>query len=267
MKSFSIILADIFSTGMYKISESLMEISYKNGEMQMIYPYGFYYDYTMIILIPAILLTLYAQGKVRSNFEKYLRVPTRRGYSGAQVARILLDQNGLRDIPIEIARGQLTDHYDPTRRVLRLSGEVYQGSSIAAVSVAAHEVGHAIQHANRYVPLSLRNAIFPVARFGSSAAWGFIMIGFLIPSLGGLMDIGILLFAAAVLFQIITLPVEFNASRRALELLDSNGLIYSAEEEEGAQNVLRAAALTYVAAMASGIAQLARLILIRNRRR
>lgn len=233
----------------------------------MFSPYGFFrFDPTMIILIPAIIFTLYAQGKVKSNFAKYLRVPTRKGYTGVQVARALLDQHGLQHISIELARGQLSDHYDPTKRVLRLSGEVYQGSSIASVSVAAHEVGHAIQHANGYIPLSLRNMVFPVARFGSSAAWFFIMIGLLIPSLGGLMDVGILLFGAAVVFQLITLPVEFNASSRALRLLDANGIIVD-EEAKGAQSVLKAAALTYVAAMASGIAQLLRLILIRNRRR
>ncbi|HHZ00912.1 MAG TPA: zinc metallopeptidase [Sedimentibacter sp.] len=231
----------------------------------MYVPYGLY-DPTMIILIPAIILTLYAQSKVQTNFAKYLRVPARRGYTGAQVARMLLNQNGLHDIPIEAAQGQLGDHYDPVKRVLRLSGQVAQGSSIASVSVAAHEVGHAIQHANGYAPLSIRNMIFPVARFGSSAAWLFIIAGLLIPSLGGLMDIGILLFAAAVLFQLITLPVEFNASSRALEMLDANGYIYD-EEIKGAKNVLNAAALTYVAAMASGLAQLMRLMLIRNRRR
>ncbi|SDK39080.1 zinc metallopeptidase [Natronincola ferrireducens] len=233
----------------------------------MFYSYGFWgFDPTVIILIPAIILTLYAQGRVKSNFTKYSRVPTRKGYSGVQVARVLLDQHGLQDIPIEVTRGQLSDHYDPTKRVVRLSGEVYQGNSIASISVAAHEVGHAIQHANGYAPLSLRNMVFPIARFGSSAAWGFIMVGLLIPSLGGLMDIGILLFGAAVAFQLITLPVEFNASSRALRLLNANGFIVG-EEATGAQNVLRAAALTYVAAMASGIAQLMRLILIRNRRR
>lgn len=233
----------------------------------MFYPYGFFpFDPTMLILLPAIVFTLYAQSKVKSNFGRYLNVPTQKGYSGAQVARMFLNQSGLQDIPIELAKGQLSDHYDPIKRVLRLSGEVYQGSSIASVSVAAHEVGHAIQHSNGYMPLSLRNMIFPIARFGSSAAWGFIMIGLFIPSLGGLMDIGILLFGAAVAFQLITLPVEFNASSRALELLDSNGIIVD-EEKKGAKDVLRAAALTYVAAMASGIAQLARLILIRNRRR
>ena len=227
--------------------------------------YGLF-DPTMLILIPAIIFTLYAQSKVKTNFEKYIRVPTRRGYSGAEVARMLLNQNGLHDVPIEAANSQLGDHYDPTKHVLRLSGEVSRGSSIASVSVAAHEVGHAIQHANGYVPLSVRNMIFPVARFGSSAAWIFILVGLMIPNLGGLMDIGILLFGAAVLFQLVTLPVEFNASSRALEMLDANGYIYE-EEIKGAKNVLNAAALTYVAAMASGLAQLMRLILIRNRRR
>lgn len=233
----------------------------------MFYLYGLFYDSTMLILIPAIIFTLYAQGKVKSNFEKYLRVPAKKGYSGFQVARMLLNQNGLQDIPIEVGKGHLSDHYDPTKRVLRLSGEVYQGSSIASVSVAAHEVGHAIQHANGYAPLSLRNMVFPVARFGSSAAWFFIMAGLLIPSLGNLMDIGIILFGTAVAFQLITLPVEFNASKRALEMLDANGLVIDNKERKGAENVLRAAALTYVAAMASGLAQLIRLIVIRNRRR
>ncbi len=231
----------------------------------MYVPYGLF-DPTMLILIPAIIFTLYAQSKVKTNFAKYMRVQTRRGYTGAEVARMLLNKNGLQDVPIEAARGQLGDHYDPIKRVLRLSGEVYQGSSIASVSVAAHEVGHAIQHANGYIPLSLRNMVFPVARFGSSAAWIFILVGLMIPNLVGLMDIGILLFGAAVLFQTITLPVEFNASSRALEMLDANGYIYD-EEIKGAKNVLNAAALTYVAAMASGLAQLMRLILIRNRRR
>lgn len=223
-----------------------------------------FYDPTMIILLPAIILTLYAQSKVQSNFNKYLRVPTEKGYSGVQVARLLLDQNGLQHIPIEYSRGRLTDHYDPKNKVLRLSEEVYKGTSIASVSVAAHEVGHAIQDANDYVPLTFRNKVFPLARFGSSTAWFFIMAGLLIPSLGGLMDVGILLFATAVLFQVITLPVEFNASSRALELLDTNGFI-THYENRGAKKVLRAAALTYVAAMASGISQLIRLVLIRNR--
>jgi len=223
-----------------------------------------FFDPTMIILIPTIILTIYAQSKVKSNFNKYLRVPTEKGYTGEQVARLLLDQHGLHHIPIELSRGSLSDHYDPTKEVVRLSQEVYHGSSIASVSVAAHEIGHAIQHANGYTPLILRNRIFPIARFGSSAAWFFIMVGLIIPSLGNLMDVGIILFSTAVLFQIITLPVEFNASNRALELLDTNGFVTN-YEVKGARKVLGAAALTYIAAMASGIAQILRLILIRNR--
>lgn len=231
----------------------------------MFYPFSYFrFDSTMIILIPAVILTIYAQSKVQSNFTKYLRVPTQKGYTGVQVARRLLDQHGLQNIPIELSRGKLSDHYDPTKQILRLSQEVYEGHSVAAVSVAAHEVGHAIQHANGYIPLSLRNMVFPIARFGSSAAWPFIMIGLLIPSLGSLMNIGILLFGAAVVFQIITLPVEFNASSRALELLDTNGFVVE-NEINGSKKVLQAAALTYIAAMASGIAQLLRLIMIRNR--
>ena len=231
----------------------------------MFYPFSYFrFDPTMIILIPAVILTIYAQSKVQSNFAKYLRVPTQKGYTGVQVARRLLDQHGLQNIPIEVSHGKLSDHYDPTKRVLRLSQEVYQGYSIASVSVAAHEVGHAIQHANGYIPLSLRNKVFPVARIGSSLAWPFMIVGLLIPSLGSLMNIGIILFGMAVLFQIITLPVEFNASSRALNLLDTSGFL-AEDESKGAKKVLNAAALTYVAAMANGIAQLMRLILIRNR--
>lgn len=229
------------------------------------YPF-FYFDTTMLVLIPAIFLTLYAQGKVKNNFAKYLQVQTRKNYTGAQVARILLDEQNLNNIPIEISHGHMSDHYDPVNKKLRLSREVYSGNSITAVSVAAHEVGHAIQDDNGYIPLEMRNKIFPIANFGSSAAWFFIFIGLLIPAFGGIMDIGILLFAIAVLFQIITLPVEFNASSRAINLLSENNFI-TENEQSGAKKVLNAAALTYVAAMATGIAQLIRLILIRDRRR
>nr|WP_093371793.1 zinc metallopeptidase [Tindallia magadiensis] len=232
----------------------------------MMYPYGFgLFDPTMLILIPAILLTLYAQGKVKSSFAKYLRVPTRKNYTGAQVARTLLNEHGLSDIPIEVTPGHMSDHYDPVRQILRLSPEVYRGSSIAAVSVAAHEVGHAIQHDAGYVPLTLRNKIFPIARFGSSAAWFFIIVGLILPAFTSLFDVGIMLFATAVLFQVVTLPVEFNASNRAMQLLDTHGFITTGEAS-GAKKVLNAAALTYVAAMATGIAQLLRLLIIRGRR-
>ncbi|NLM03935.1 MAG: zinc metallopeptidase [Clostridiales bacterium] len=223
------------------------------------------YDTTILILIPTIIFTMYAQNKVQTTFNRYLRVPTRKGYTGYDVARFILDQNGLRDVPIEMSPGRLSDHYNPSRRILRLSRDVYNGTSIASVSVAAHEVGHAIQHARGYIPLTFRNTIFPIAKFGSSAAWFFIMAGLLFSSTNFLLDIGIILYFTAVLFQIITLPVEFNASNRALELLDSNGFI-DRDEYRGSKKVLNAAALTYVAAMAAAVSQLIRLLVIRNRR-
>jgi len=231
----------------------------------MLYPYGFYFDPTMIFLIPSIIFAMYAQTKVRSTFAKYLRIHGKKGYSGFQVARYILDHNNMRDVPIEITKGQLSDHYDPKKRVVRLSNDVYNGTSLASISVAAHETGHAIQHAHGYVPLSFRNAIFPIANIGSRAAWFFVIIG-LIMSMPALLDLGILLFTAAVLFQVITLPVEFNASSRAMRLLDEGGFIVG-DEYNHSKKVLRAAALTYVAAMATAVSQLIRLLLIRGRRR
>ncbi len=218
---------------------------------------------SMWLLIPAILFTLYAQSKVKSTFKKYLRVPSKRGYSGYDVARDILDRNGLRDIAVERSSGSLSDHYDPRKRVVRLSPEVHQGRSMASVAVAAHEVGHALQHAGGYVPLVIRNNfVLPIASFGSKTAWIFIFGGlfFQIQLFGvDLLDLGILLFAAAVLFQVVTLPVEFNASTRAIALLGDYGYV---EESElpGAKKVLNAAALTYVAAMAAAVLQLLRLL-------
>src|SRR5690554_6054720 len=164
----------------------------------MFTPFLWFFDPTIVILIPAIIFTLYAQSRVKTNFSKYLNIKTVRGCTGLQVARTLLDRHSLNNVKIELAKGHLGDHYDPRNRVLRLSREVYQGNSITSVSVASHEVGHAIQHDKGYIPLKLRNSIFPIASFGSSAAWLFIIIGLLIPEMGGLMDIGILLFGAAV---------------------------------------------------------------------
>ncbi len=231
----------------------------------MFYPYGFGFDPTMIFLIPSIIFAMYAQAKVRTTFAKYLRVNGKKGYTGYQVARYILDHNGMRDVPIELTRGQLSDHYDPRKRVVRLSNEVYHSTSLASISVAAHETGHAIQHAHGYIPLSFRNAIFPVASFGSQAAWFFVIFG-LIMSAPTLVNIGILLFTAAVLFQVITLPVEFNASSRAMRLLDEGGFIVG-DEYNHSRKVLRAAALTYVAAMATAVSQLIRLLLIRGQQR
>lgn len=224
---------------------------------------------TMWLLIPAMLFTLYAQSRVKSTFHKYLRVSARKGYSGYDVARDILDRNGLSDIGIERSKGSLSDHYDPRKRVVRLSPEVYEGCSMASVAVASHEVGHALQHAGGYIPLVIRNNfVLPIASFGSKTAWIFIFGGlFFQAQLFGvdLLDLGILLFSAAVLFQVVTLPVEFNASSRAVALLGDYGYV---EEDElpGAKKVLNAAALTYVAAMAAAVLQLLRLIMIRNRR-
>ncbi|SHH09696.1 zinc metallopeptidase [Tepidibacter thalassicus] len=221
------------------------------------------FDPTFIILIPAIILAFYAQIKVQTTFNEYLRVESLRGYTGAEVARYILDRNGLNNVSIEVTGGMLSDHYDPRSRVLRLSNDVYYGTSIASISVAAHEVGHAIQHANAYFPLVFRNSLVPIVNISSSMSWIFIMMGFVASRL--FLDIGILLFSAAVLFQVITLPVEFNASSRAIDELVANNLI-TFDEEKLSKRVLNAAALTYIAAAASAILQLLRLVLIRNSR-
>ncbi|MTI67597.1 MAG: zinc metallopeptidase [Firmicutes bacterium] len=224
------------------------------------YPFGLFGP-EIIILIPAILFSMYAQGKVKTTFNKYLNVRSKSGYTGAEIAKYILDRNGLNDVRIEHVRGHLSDHYDPRKKVLRLSSQVYNGSSVASVGVAAHEVGHAIQHANGYYPLILRNNIAPIAGFGSRLAWPLVFIGlFIAPSF---IKVGVILYAAVVAFQIITLPVEFNASNRALAQLE-NGLL-SSSEIKPAKKVLNAAALTYVAATLVGIAQLIRLILLSNR--
>jgi Zn-dependent membrane protease YugP len=224
---------------------------------------GFYGSSWMIFVLPAIIFAGYAQMKVKTTFSQYLKVPSESGMTGAQVARYILDRNGLRDIPIEAVRGNLTDHYDPGKRVIRLSQNVYAGSSIASVSVAAHEVGHAIQHAEGYFPLILRNNIAPIASFGSRLVWIFIILGFIISPF--FIDVGIALFMAAVLFQIVTLPVEFNASKRAMINLE-DGIIPS-QSIKPAKKVLNAAALTYVAATIVALAELLRLLAISGRRR
>lgn len=215
-----------------------------------------------IILIPAILFAMYAQAKVKSTFNKYLRIQNKSGYTGAEIARMILDRNGLHDVAIEHIGGSLTDHYDPRKKVLRLSTPVYNGRSVASAGVAAHEVGHAIQHAKGYFPLILRNNIAPVANFGARFVWILVFAGFLFNSV--LIQVGILLYLAVVAFQVVTLPVEFNASSRALAQLE--GGIITRDEINPAKKVLNAAALTYVAATLVGIAQLIRLILLSRRR-
>jgi uncharacterized protein len=226
--------------------------------------YGYGLDPTMILLIPAIIMAAYAQSKVKSTFNKYLKIRNSYGHTGYEIARRILDANGLQDVPVELVGGRLSDHYDPRKRVLRLSQDVYNSNSLASVGVAAHECGHAIQHLEGYAPLIVRNAIAPVASIGSQASWLFI-IGGLVFGFVGLIDIGILLFSAAVAFQVITLPVEFNASTRAIALLEGNGLVPS-NEIGPAREVLRAAALTYVAATFAAIMQLVRLLVLRGRR-
>lgn len=227
----------------------------------MIYPY--YIDPTYLILIPAILISAWAQFKVSSTFNKYSTVRSINGYTGAQVARILLNDAGLQEVEIQQVPGRLSDHYDPRAKVLRLSSDVYGSTSVASIGVAAHEVGHAIQDKESYSALVFRNAIVPVVNFLSSLSWILFFIGILL-SYSTLVTIGIILFSVVVLFQLVTLPVEFNASSRALKLLEARGILYD-KEVEGARKVLSAAALTYVAATLMAVLQLVRLIAISNR--
>lgn len=224
----------------------------------------YFYDSSFLILIPAMLFSIYAQSNISGTFNRYLRVSSKSGITGADAARAILNRNGLHDIPVEVVRGKLTDHYDPKGRVLRLSEEVYYGNSLASIGVAAHESGHAIQHGEGYSPLAIRNALVPIANIGSNLSWIFVIMGFAL-RLMGLVNIGILLFSGAVAFQIITLPVEFNASSRALEQIKQNNILYS-DEIIGAKRVLRAAAMTYVAATLVAVSQLIRLLLISRER-
>lgn len=223
------------------------------------------WDPTMILLIPALILTFWAQSRVSSAFKKYSRVYTSGRLTGAAVARDILDRAGLQDIAVERVPGNLSDHYDPRTRVLRLSSGVHDSASVAALGVAAHESGHAIQHDVGYVPLTMRNAIWPVANIGSSGGFWLFFLGLIFGS-PMLQNIGILLFFAAVIFYFVTLPVEFNASSRALAVLESGGYL-TREEMPGARAVLNAAAWTYVAAATMAVAQLLRLLVLRGNRR
>lgn len=226
---------------------------------------GIYIQPSYIFLVmPAILLTMYAQSKVNSTFNKYLRVGTIRGYSGAEAARAILQYAGIHDVTIEMISGQLTDHYDPRTKTLRLSNAVYSGQSIASLGVAVHEVGHAIQHHKGYLFLRIRNSIVPVVNIGSKMAMPLIMLGLIFTS--SLVNIGILLFSGVVLFQLITLPVEFNASKRAIIILEGEGFL-AENELVSAKKVLNAAALTYVASAAVAIANLLHLLSIFGGRR
>ncbi len=224
----------------------------------------FFLDYSYIILIPAMLFALIAQAMVNSSFNKYNKVFTECGMTGADAARLILDTNGLQSVRIEQIAGNLTDHFDPRTNVIRLSSAVYNSKGIAAVGVAAHEAGHAVQHAEGYAPMKLRSAIIPVTNIGSRLAIPIFLVGLLFSY--EIAMIGILLFSLTAVFQAVTLPVEFNASRRAMVALDNSARLTSAELS-GAKKVLTAAALTYVAALAASVSQILRLLLLANRRR
>lgn len=241
--------------------------------------FGFFWgDWTLIILLPAMIFAFVAQARVQSAFNKFDRMPTSRRISGAEAARRILDKNGLYDVKVEKVRGHLSDHYDPRTRVVRLSEATHDSISVAALGVAAHEAGHAVQHATGYVPLKLRSAIIPITQIGSRLAMPLFLIGLLLSysayegSVYGeiMMFSGIILFSFSTLFQLITLPTEFNASRRAMQTLEESEILYG-DELVGARRVLSAAAMTYVAALATSLAYLLRFILIAggasNRRR
>lgn len=217
------------------------------------------------LLIIALLVALFAQINVKSTFSKYQEVHGSRGFTGADAARKILDDNGLGYISIEHISGELTDHYDPTANVIRLSDSVYDSTSVAAVGVAAHEAGHAVQHAVGYAPIKIRSAVIPLTQIGSYISYPLVLLGAIFGA-SSLIDLGIVLFTAVVFFQLITLPVEFNASSRALETLDRS-MMLDTEELSGARKVLTAAALTYVAALFTALVNLLRLFAIRGNRR
>ena len=227
----------------------------------MFYPFDYYY---LILVVPALLFAAWAQAQVSGAYNRYSRVRGSRGMTGAIAARRILDDNGLTGVRVERVAGKLSDHYDPGERVVRLSAGVYDSDSVASLGVAAHECGHAVQHATHYAPLTFRNAIIPITNFGSKLSIPLIIVGLFLS--GTLVDIGLLLFSLVAVFQLVTLPVEFNASSRALATLE-NGNFLDRRELEGARKVLRAAALTYVAALLVSVAQLMRLILLFGNRR
>lgn len=225
----------------------------------MFFPY-FFFDPTMLILIPAVVLAIWAQAKVSTTFRKYSLVRSSTNLTGAQLARMLLDANGLFDVGIERIPGKLTDHYDPKSKVVRLSEATYKSGSVASLGVVAHEIGHAVQHSHHYVPLIVRNAIVPTANIGSSLSWVIFFIGLIFTN-SFLLKLGIILFSFFVLFTLVTLPVELDASHRALKML--RGVVVMNEGEvKMAKKVLNAAALTYVAAVAMSALQLLRMLLI-----
>lgn len=230
--------------------------------------YPMYYDPTYVLVLIGVILSLIASSRVKSTFAKYSQMRNTRGMTGAEAAQRVLQAAGIYDVRIEHVRGDLSDHYDPRSKVLRLSDSVYGQTSVAAVGVAAHECGHAIQHARGYAPLKLRSTLVPIANFGSQIAWPLILIGLLFNGNSSTMfiNLGIIAFLGAVLFQLITLPVEFNASSRAIRMIADTGLMQGQEIVE-AKKVLSAAALTYVASAATAILQLLRILILTGGRR
>lgn len=228
-------------------------------------PYFYFDSYYLFLVVPALLIAMWAQFNVQTTFRKYNRISNSRGLTADQTARQILDDNGLYQVSIERVPGKLSDHYDPKANVIRLSDSTYGSISVGAIGVAAHEAGHAVQYATGYFPIKIRSVLIPITQIGSSIAIPLAIFG-IVFSFYPLVTIGILLFCSVVLFQLITLPVEFNASRRALKTLDESRML-EGEELIGAKRVLRAAALTYVAGLLVAVANLVRLIALSNRRR
>ena len=223
--------------------------------------YGYGIDiYYLILVVPALLFSMWAQSQVTSTFNRYSREKTQSGMTGYEAARRILSANGLYNVNVERVSGNLTDHYDPKANVIRLSDSVFASNSVAAVGVAAHEAGHAVQYATHYAPIKLRTAIIPITNIGSTLSMPMVLIGFFM-GMQPLVNLGLLLFATVAIFQLVTLPVEFNASRRALATIEDGGFL-TEQEQRGAKQVLSAAALTYVAALLTSIAQLMRFVLI-----
>lgn len=229
-------------------------------------PFYYGFDSTYVLVLIGVVLSLLASSKVKNTYAKYSREASLTGMTGAQAAQRILSTAGIYDVKIQHVAGNLTDHYDPRNKTLNLSDTVYGSTSVAAVGVAAHECGHAIQHDRSYAPLKIRTAIAPVANIGANISWPLILVGLLLGGNGVLIQLGILMFSLAVAFQLVTLPVEYNASNRAMNLLSETGILYE-EELRKTKKVLSAAALTYVAAAASSILQLLRLVLLYGRRR
>ena len=237
----------------------------------MPYYYGYGFDWTyLVIVLPCILLSMWASSSVNSTFNRFAKVFSSRRITGAQAAQRVLRHNGVSGVRIERVSGNLTDHYDPRTNVIRLSDSVYDSTSVAAIGVAAHEAGHAVQYARHYAPIHFRAAIIPITNIGSKLAMPLILLGVVLNFLGGiatgLIYLGIAAFALSLLFQVVTLPVEFNASRRAMRAI-SDAEILTADEQRGARKTLTAAAMTYVAATAVALAQLLRLLVLFGRRR